>query len=144
MRAARRAFTLIELLAVVLILAILAGIAIPKFIDLQDRAKQAACRGVLGGVRAGIANFFANKAITAGAPAYPSFAELPDPGVVMTGELAENPYNSKAGIFPMGLGDVGNRFTNNMTGWAYYVNNSATPPVAVFWANSNTANENSF
>lgn len=144
MQVARRAFTLIELLAVVVILAILAGVAIPKFIDLQARAKQSACKGVLGGVRAGIANFFANKAITTGTAAYPSYAELPDPGVVMMGELADNPYNSKAGIFPMGLGDANNRAINNMSGWAYYVNNSATPPVAVFWANSNTANENSF
>ena len=140
----RRAFTLIELLGVMLILAILAGIAIPKFIDLQARAKESGCKGVLSGVRAGMANFFANQAMTTGTPAYPTFAELPDPGVVMVGELSENPYNKKVGLFPFGLGDANNRFTNNVTGWAYYVNNAANPPVAVFWANSNVANENSF
>ena len=144
MQVSRRAFTLIEILAVVLILAILAGVAIPKFIDLQDRAKESACKGVLGGVRAGMANFFADKVITTGTAAYPAIGELPDPGVVMMGELAENPYNNKLGLFPMGLGDANNRSTNNSTGWAYYVNNLATPPVAVFWANSNVANENSF
>ncbi len=99
---------------------------------------------MLGGVRAGIANFLANKAITAGSAAYPTAGELPDPGVVMQGELAANPYNNKVGIFPMGLGDANNRFANNVTGWAYYVNNAANPPVAVFWANSNQASENSF
>ena len=144
MTATRRAFTLIELLVVVLILAILAGVAIPKFIDLRAEAKKSSCKGVLGGVRAGIANFFANKAITTGTAAYPTFAELPNPGVVMMGELAANPYNDKTGLFPMGLGDANIRWTNNTTGWAYYVNNGASPPVAVFWANSNVANENSF
>lgn len=99
MHGLRRAFTLIELLAVVVILAVLAGAAIPKFIDMQDRAKEAACKGLLGGVRAGIASYFANEAITNGVGAYP---------------------------------------------WAYYVDNAASPPAALFWANSNLVNENSF
>ncbi len=144
MHMTRRAFTLIELMAVVLILAILAGVALPRFFDYQDRAKEAACKGILSGVRAGMALFFADKVLVTGTAAYPTALELPDPGVVMQGELAENPYNNKFGVFPFGLGDANIRFTNNTTGWAYYVNNAASPPVAVFWANSNTANENSF
>ncbi len=59
----RTGFTLIELMAVVLILAILAGVALPRFFDYQARAREAACKGTLGGVRAGIANWYANEAI---------------------------------------------------------------------------------
>ena len=58
----RTGFTLIELMAVVLILAILAGVALPKFFDYQTRAREAACKGTLGGVRAGIANYYADQA----------------------------------------------------------------------------------
>ena len=139
----RRAFTLIELLAVVIILAILAGIAIPRFVDYRDRAREAACKGVLGGVRAGLASFFAGKAID-GPAVYPTFGELGTVGTVMQQEIAANPYNNKVGLFPMGLGDATSRATNNATGWAYYVNNIPNPPVSVFWANSSVGVENTY
>jgi prepilin-type N-terminal cleavage/methylation domain-containing protein len=74
--AVRKGFTLIELMAVVLILAILAGVALPKFFNYQSQAREASCKGTLGGVRAGIANFYANKAISTGTAAYPTLAEL--------------------------------------------------------------------
>ena len=51
----RTAFTLIELLAVVIVLAILAGVAIPRFIDYRAEAHLAAQRAVIGAVEAGVA-----------------------------------------------------------------------------------------
>ncbi len=65
----QRAFTLVEVMVVVVILAILVGLALPKFDDYQSAARQAACKGALGGVRAGIANYYADQALTTGVAA---------------------------------------------------------------------------
>ena len=46
----RRAFTLIELIAVVVIMAILVGIALPKFYDHSTAAKNAADRAAVGAI----------------------------------------------------------------------------------------------
>jgi MSHA pilin protein MshA len=60
----KNGFTLVELVMVIVILGILAIVAIPKFFSLQDDAKEAAEKGVVGAVRSGISNYFAaNKGV---------------------------------------------------------------------------------
>jgi MSHA pilin protein MshA len=67
----RKGFTLIELVMIIVILAILAIVAVPRFFNLQARARTAAEAGVVGAVRSGIANFYAD-ACAGGACAYPA------------------------------------------------------------------------
>ncbi|MHB8836166.1 MAG: type II secretion system protein [Candidatus Methylomirabilia bacterium] len=64
-------FTLIELVIIILVLGILAATAIPKFYDMSAKAKEAAEKGVVGGVRGGIAIMYASNLLN-GVSTYPA------------------------------------------------------------------------
>ena len=137
-RRPRMGFTLIELIAVIVVLAILAGVALPKYFDYSANAKSSSCKGTLGGVRAAIANFYANSAVS-GTPAYPTYAQLNTLGTVMQEPIPENPYANSAQIRNADNTWVsGNPPTNGGQGWAYDQTNGK------FWANSNVIGENAF
>jgi len=136
----RTGFTLIELIAVIVVLAILAGVALPKYFDYASQAKVSSCKGTLGGVRAGIANFYSNSALT-GTPAYPTYNQLNTLGTVMQETLPANPYNNSSAIRNADTTWVtGNPPVSGVQGWAYDATNGK------FWANSDTTgvDENAF
>lgn len=90
-------FTLIELIAVIVILGILAATALPKFVDLSDAAKQASTQGVAGALGSAAAlNHASTIAKDAGladaTPAPVTIANCTDVGPLLDGGLDGNNY----------------------------------------------------
>ena len=144
--ALRKGFTLIELMAVVVILAILAGVALPKFFNYAAQSKVAATKGTLGGVRAGVANFYADKAINSATSRYPTLAELTGTSVMLE-ILPDNPYSSPASnvVVTATWVNATARTTGGAQGWRYY-SGGGVGSRAVFWANTDSTgiSENDF
>ncbi len=59
-------FTLVEVIAVLVILGILAAVAIPKFFDMQDTARTKALEGAVGELNGQVALAFAQNALEGG------------------------------------------------------------------------------
>ena len=79
-----KGFTLIELIMIIVILGILAAVAIPKYFDLQNQAKVSAEKGVLGGVRSGIATYYSNECAKVTGCAYPATLDAAAAGACTT------------------------------------------------------------
>lgn len=55
----KKGFTLIEIVIVIVLLAILAAVAYPKYLDLRDDAHKSADQAIIGSWRAGVHIYFA-------------------------------------------------------------------------------------
>ena len=136
----RRSYTLIELVVVVIVLAILAGFVLPRYVEYATRDKASATTSALGGVRAGVASFYSNTTLSGSPPRYPSFVELTTLGIVMPDTLPENPYQKDntvrdaTGTWLPGPPPV--QPVVGVNGWAY------DQTAGKFWADTNTTGEN--
>jgi prepilin-type N-terminal cleavage/methylation domain-containing protein len=129
-----RAFTLVELIAVIVVLAILAGVAVPKYFDYTAKAKESATKAALGGVRAAIANFYANSIVNTGTAAYPTLVQLSATGTVLNEAMPKNPYNDSNAVSAATWATTPP--VTGSAGWNYDVTNGR------FWANSTTTGIN--
>jgi prepilin-type N-terminal cleavage/methylation domain-containing protein len=132
-----RGFTLIELIAVIIVLAILSGIAIPKYIDYAAQSKASSCKGTLGATRSAIANYYSNSALT-GTAAFPAIGVMQTFGAggVMQEQIPANPYNNDASIAAATWNATPP--VSGTNGWNYDAS------AGKFWANSNTVGENAW
>ena len=137
-----RGFTLIELIIVMVVLGIMAGLAIPKFLDLREDAKYSAVKGALGGVRSAVANFHA-KSIAANpddTTPYPADGAELTGGTVLNGTFPDNPYytgtaaKNSVGDATGAKGTVGCNAVVLDVAWCYKVTNPGGP--AEVWAST--------
>lgn len=126
--ARQRGFTLIELVVVLIVIGILAAIAVPRFVDLTAESEDAAIAGVLGGVRAGIALYYAEP--PAGNP-----REFPD-DLDGLGVVACGPTNV---CFDEATEGVMIACTTE-GGWSKCANAAPGPGGVDYYANSETSN----
>ncbi len=83
-----------------------------------------------------------DQVVNGGAPTFPTLAELTTTGTVMLDLLPENPLKGKNTVGTATAGQAAARTAAGSYGWRYYVDNLATPPVYVFYSNSNGMGSN--
>ena len=121
-------FTLIELMIVVAIIGILAAVAIPKFADLIDRAKEAKVKGNLSAIRSAISIYYGSyeglapsdeDGTTLGTALVTdgdNMSKLPGADIPTATVTAE--WGDDAATFYLDYGSKGTDGTN-VTGWTY-------------------------
>ncbi|HPY35103.1 MAG TPA: prepilin-type N-terminal cleavage/methylation domain-containing protein [Smithellaceae bacterium] len=60
----QKGFTLIEIIAVLIILGVIAAVAVPKFVDMQAEARQYAVDGALGALQSTVTMDYAKQLLT--------------------------------------------------------------------------------
>ncbi len=101
-----RGFTLIELVIIIVILGILSVVAIPKYVDMQEEARESAVRGALGNIRSAVSIQYAKNAL-GGSPDFPSAL---DGTLFADGQVPEEPVTKLRSVVAT---------FNGSGGWVY-------------------------
>ena len=92
-------FTLVEVIAVLVILGILAAVAIPKFFDMQETARVKSISGAIGELNGQVALSFAQNALSGGvAGAYDGYDGDLGVDFAVTGQAANAPTTGTIGF----------------------------------------------
>ncbi len=112
----RSAFTLIELVAVIVVLAVLSGIAIPRYIDYRARAQKSADEAAIAGINTALqSRYVLNRSNEAASSSWITAAS----GVASVMET---------GALPQGISLSGSTFTDQRGNSYSFVAETATAP----------------
>ncbi|MEQ8850286.1 MAG: prepilin-type N-terminal cleavage/methylation domain-containing protein [Phycisphaerales bacterium] len=133
-------FTLVEVLVVVVMIGILAAVSVPTLSAAVNDSKTSNAMNALGGVRSSVASF-RTRATIAGSDPFPTLAQLTTPGDVLDRPIPQNPWTGLAGVRSATEAQASARAVVDAEafGWAYFVDNASSPPVAIFYANCDDA-----
>jgi prepilin-type N-terminal cleavage/methylation domain-containing protein len=132
-------FTLIELVIIIVVLGILAAVAIPKYQDIATEARESSCKASLGGLRSGVAIWYAKEAVKSSVAQWPPYDSLVTSGIVFEHTLPTNPFQPNAGdSIVSGHNQARGAIVGTRGGWVY---NDSTGQI---WPNTNTVGENNW
>lgn len=134
-RRPRRAFSLLEVMIVVIVIGVLAAMVVPRFAGVNDEARAAAAVGALSSIRAAVAAYRTEALLLSRGP-YPALSDLTTPGRVLQQELPANPFNGLRTAQAVTANQAAARTVTGTFGWNYFVDNTATPPRALIYLNS--------
>lgn len=136
-----RGITLVELIMVMVVIAILGAVIVPKvFISLDD-ARSKSATAILSGLRTNIAEYSSKQLAATGTHSLPAYSDITTLDLVVQGQIPSNPFTDLNGIR-----DADNEYVDgaatqavsdsSIYGWAYDQTNGK------IWANSSINSEN--
>jgi type II secretory pathway pseudopilin PulG len=130
-----RAFSLVELLVIVVAMGLLAALVAPRFAGASDDARSSAAEQAVARARAGLVSFH-EGAEANGEPRFPTIEELVAPGRMKI-SVPANPYTGQPGVqLVTGMqADARAVVNEGRAGWNYFYDNTADPPEAVLYLN---------
>lgn len=107
-----KAFTLIELIMVIVILGVLSAVVLPRFVDLQAQAKVSASKGALGSIRSAVSFAYGSNLVRGIEPPVPN--EITE-SMFNDERIPTEPLTNSSSItFVSGASAIGDG-----AGWAY-------------------------